>query len=413
MKDVFKQSGGTKVSMLWWRWGFILLGIIIMMFLGTVYAYSVFRSALEVEFHIGRAESGLPYMFALAFYALLMFISGRFIEKFHPKRVILVGGSLVVLGWLLSSFSNNIFLLTITYGCIGGAGVGITYGVLMNLTAKWFPDQKGLAVGLVLIGFGLSPLVTAPVVKHLVESFGVMDTFFMMGIGFGILLPFLAYPFRYPAASELAFDFVKSKSQAEDREIPLKEMVKKPSFKGIYINYLIGTMIGLTMVGMTTQIGTDYIGVEAHIITKWVAVFAIFNGLGRPLFGWITDRFSSKFSMLFSYLLIMIAAIFLLLWPNQKLPSILALCLFWFNLGGWLAIAPTSTLKFYGTQNYSENYGLVFTAYGLGAIVGVTSTGMLVDAFGSYQYLFVYILALCSLGIGLTLRYMGNISPKV
>ena len=139
-----------------------MFGIMIMMFLGTVYSYSVFRLELENKFQIGASESGLPYMFALAFYALFMFFTGKFIERIHPKKILIFGGLLVSLGWVLSSFASNIYVLTLTYGCVGGAGVGIAYGVPISVVAKWFPDRKGVAVGLVLVGFGLSPLITAP-----------------------------------------------------------------------------------------------------------------------------------------------------------------------------------------------------------------------------------------------------------
>ena len=186
------------------RWIYIFLGIIIMMFLGTVYSYSVFRVSLENELNIGSVESGMPYMFALAFYALFMFLSGKHIEKYKPRKLILLGGLLVSLGWILSSFSTNIIMLTISYGCIGGAGVGISYGVLMNVTAKWFPDKKGLAVGLILVGFDLSPLLTAPLVRILVENFGVMRAFLILGIVFGILIWLLSIPPKFHVCFLLA-----------------------------------------------------------------------------------------------------------------------------------------------------------------------------------------------------------------
>ena len=147
------------------RWLYVVLGIIIMMLLGTVYSYSVFRISLEKVLNIGSVESGMPYMTALAFYAFSMFLTGKHIEKYKPRTIILIGGLLVSIGWILSSFAANIVMLTITYGCISGTGVGIAYGVPLSVVAKWFPEKKGFTVGMVLIGFGLSPLVTAPVAR--------------------------------------------------------------------------------------------------------------------------------------------------------------------------------------------------------------------------------------------------------
>ncbi len=390
------------------RWRFILLGITIMMLLGTVYSYSVFRVELQQELGIGLTESGMPYMFALAFYALFMFLSGKHIERYQPRNMIILGGLLVSVGWILSSFSTNILLLTIAYGCISGAGVGIAYGVLMNVIAKWFPDKKGLASGLVLVGFGLSPLVTAPLARALVESIGVMRTFLVSGIGFGIFIPLLALPFRYPD-KDVAQSYASMTSKVRiSKEIPLADMIKTRSFKGIYLNFIIGTMVGLTMIGMTTNVGVDYFELEPSMATGLMALFAVFNGIGRPIFGWISDHFSPRHAMILSYLMIMTAAITIIALENNRMVYIVAFSIFWLNLGGWLAIAPTSTLKFFGMKNYSENYGLIFTAYGIGAIAGVSSSGLLLDYLGSYLYVFYYVIVLCLMGMLITNRYIEN-----
>lgn len=388
------------------RWMYIFFGIIMMMLLGTVYSYSVFRVALERELQIGAAESGMPYMVSLAFYALFMCFTGRYIEKFSAKKVLIIGGLLVSIGWILSSFVTNIFLLTITYGGISGAGVGIAYGVPMSVVAKWFPDKKGLAVGLVLIGFGLSPLITAAIIRLLVENFGVMRTFFILGVSFAGILPILAFTFKYPNDNELSDYKTANKTEPNLIEIPLKEMIRTMSFKGVYGNFIIGTMIGLMMIGMTTSVGLDYFKLEASTVTRLISIFAIFNGLGRPIFGWITDRYSSRTAMIMSYSLIALSAIGLVTLNNHIMVYILTFSIFWFNVGGWLAIAPTSTINLYGIKNYSQNYGLVFTAYGIGAIAGVSTSGVLLDYYGNYHYVFYYIIALCLFGVALTIKYI-------
>ncbi|WP_312071307.1 OFA family MFS transporter [Anaerotignum propionicum] len=396
------------------RWVYIVLGIIFMMFLGTVYSYSVFRVALEKDLMIGAAESGMPYMVALAFYALFMFLTGRYIEKFQAKKILILGGLLVSLGWILSSFVSNIFLLTITYGCISGAGVGIAYGVPLSVIAKWFPDKKGIAVGLILIGFGLSPLVTAPIARSLVESYGVMKTFFILGVSFAVMLPILAILFKYPSDEEvLIFNKKVNQSSENSPDLTLKQMIRTKSFKGVYLNFLIGTMIGLMVVGMTINVGLDYFQLDSSTVTRTMAIFAIFNGVGRPAFGWVTDRYSSRKAMTISYFLIMSSAMGLVTSGKHTLVYILTFSIFWFNLGGWLAIAPTSTLKLYGIKNNSQNYGLMFTAYGVGAIAGVSTSGLILDYYGNYDYVFYYIIVLCMVGIILTTKYINNKTEKI
>ena len=147
------------------RWRYILAGILMFLCLGTVYSWSVFRKPLEELFQIGSTESGLPYMLFLACYSFLMPVGGLLLEKNTPRKVILLGTLLVGGGWILAGYSQNIIHLSLTYGLMAGSGVGIIYGVPMAVVARWFPDKTGFAVGLTLLGFGLSPLITAPAAR--------------------------------------------------------------------------------------------------------------------------------------------------------------------------------------------------------------------------------------------------------
>lgn len=289
--------------------------------------------------------------------------------------------------------------MTITYGCISGAGVGIAYGVPMKVIAKWFPEKKGLAVGMILIGFGLSPLITAPLARQLVEAYGVMTAFLILGIGFGIILPILSFSFKYP-------DVIDEEIILEQKKhIATKEMLRTKNFKGLYLNFMVGTMIGLMMIGMTTSVGIEFAGIEPNKVIPLMSLFAVFNGLGRPIFGWITDQLSPKKAMLISYSLIISSALMLVgLGENKPWIYVISFSIFWFNLGGWLVIAPAATLKLYGMKHYSQNYGLLFTAYGLGAIAGVSTSGLLLDLHESYYFVFYYVIILCLMGILSTVK---------
>lgn len=391
------------------RWMYILNGIIIMMLLGTVYSYSIFRKSLEELFNLGSAQSGLPYMAALGFYALFMLLSGKVIEKIHPRILLIFGGFLVSLGWILSTFATGVAHLVVTYGMITGAGVGIAYGVIINVVAKWFVDKRGFAVGLVLIGFGMSPLVVAPIVRNLISSFGVMNTFLYLGLAYAVLIPILAIPFRYPTEKETEiFDKIQNKNGNLNNFLP-SEMVKSKRFLGLYINFIIGTMIGLMLIGLTFGIGTDYVGLNQRTVTAMISAFAIFNGMGRPFSGWLTEKLSPAKSMVISYGLIMMASVIMIL-TQGKIPAMyfVAFALFWFNLGSWLAIAPTTTILLFGVKNYSQNYSIVFTAYGIGAILGVLTSGVFIDIVNDYTILFYYILLLSLIGISVSATMLKN-----
>ena len=371
-----------------------------MLCLGTVYSYSVFRFPIEELFNIGSTQSGMPYMIALAFYAFFMFITGKYIDKYNPRSILLLGGFLVSIGWILSAYAPNIFVLTVTYGVISGAGVGIAYGVPMTVISRWFPEKKGLTVGMVLIGFGLSPLITAPLARNLIENYGIMNTFRILGICFGIIISILSFPFRYPSESgQLSLKLTRNTNDNLS-EMNTSSMIKSDSFKGLYINFMIGTTIGLMLIGLTSSVGTELIGLSPKFVATLMALFAISNGIGRPIFGWITDKFTSKNAMNLSYCLIIFSAFLILLAKEGSIILYsISFSIFWFNLGGWLAIAPTSTLALFGIKHYSQNYGVVFTAYGIGAVFGVLSSGRLIDLFQDYRYVFYYVIILCLIGI--------------
>lgn len=384
-------------------WIYVILGIIIMMCLGTVYSWSVFRLPVEDLYQIGTTQSGFPYMISLAFYSLFMCLTGKYLDRYSPRRIMTIGGIIVSLGWILSTFAANIYILTITYGVIIGAGVGIVYGPPMTAAAKWFPEKKGFVVGLVLVGFGVSPLVTAPLVRKLVEFHGVTNTFLILGISFGIIIPILSMPFRYPKEFKTNSEQIKHNGT----EYNTKEMLRSGNFKGLYLSYMIGTMIGLMMIGMTSTIGTGLIHLSQTKVALLMCLFAICNGIGRPVFGLITDKLSSKKAMLISYLLIAFAAMMMLMAKKDSVILFsIAFSIFWFNLGGWLAIAPTSTMALYGTKHYSENYGVVFTAYGIGAVTGVLSSGMILDFLQNFYAIFYLVIGLCIVGILLSQKML-------
>lgn len=405
MSDLTKGKKSNGVT----RWLFIPVGILIFMCLGTVYSWSVFRNPIEELYNVGATESGLPYMAFLFFYAVLMPIAGGFIDKYNPKIMTIIGGLVVALGWFLSGFASSIVFLTVTYGVIAGGGVGITYGVPLAVAAKWFPDKKGLAVGLTLMGFGLSPFVTAPLAGWLVKLYGPLQTFKILGIGFAIIITLISLPLKFPHENNKT----KGGKLDKNREIPIdietSKMFKTPAFYGLWICYVIGTMIGLMAISITSPVAEEIIKLKATEAALMVSLFAVFNGLGRPLFGWLTDKYSPQKAAIISFFLIILASVLMLnAGEGEVLLFTVSFALLWLNLGGWLAIAPAATGIFFGAKNYSKNYGYVFTAYGVGAIVGTLLSGSLRDVLGSYSYTFYPAIILAILGMVLAIFLLNK-----
>ncbi len=394
------------------RWIYIPLGLIIFMCMGTVYSWSIFRKPIEEIFKIGATESGLPYTLFLVFYAIGMPIAGGFIEKYGPRVMTIIGGLIVAIGWFVGGFATNITMLAISYGVIAGVGVGIAYGAPMAVAAKWFPDKKGLAVGLTLGGFGLSPFVTAPLANWLVGAYGPFQTFKILGIAFAVIITILALPLKFPD-EEVAEESNKLAENTDKiKDIDSKEMMKTSSFYGLWACYVIGTAVGLMTIGIASPVAEEIVNLDAGTAALMVSFFAIFNGIGRPIFGALTDRLNPKRAALISYILIIVASILML---NVREGSTvlygMAFAIFFLNLGGWLAIAPAATGSFFGDKHYSKNYGFLFTAYGVGAILGNSLAGKLRDIFGSYTYTFYPTIILAILGIIIAIITLKE--PKV
>lgn len=382
------------------RWLLILFGFLANVCLGAVYAFSVFRKPLEELWGISATQSGLPFTIFLAVFAIGMAVAGGLVERWGPRRTGILGGILVGIGWILAGFSPNIGVLTFLYGVLAGAGVGVAYGCPIAVAGKWFPDRRGVAVGLTLAGFGASALIVAPIMNALISAYGPLRTFTILGLVFLVILIGVTLPFRYPPEGWKIAPSAKGKAKSPSAvELDRRGMLRTSTFYALWVAYTIGCLAGLMAIGIAAPFGSEVVGLSAGLSAIAVSVFAVFNGAGRPLFGWLTDRFAPRNTALLSFGLIFISALLLWFWAEGN-PAVyfLGFSLLWLNLGGWLAIAPTATTIFFGARHSGENYGVVFTAYGAGAILGNLLSGLVRDLTGSYTAVFVPVAALAVLG---------------
>lgn len=389
------------------RWLFVVLGLIMNVCLGAVYAYSIFLKPVRDAFPgVSAFQANLPFMVFLAFFAVLMFFGGRLMEKMGPRRMGIVGGVIVGLGWLLSSIAPSIWVLTLTYGVIAGSGVGLVYGCPVSMGAKWFPDKKGLAVGLMLAGFGGSALITGKLASILIPSIGLSTTFAYFGITFGIILVVLSLPFRFPAAGWTPGGWKPAAGAVLAADFTPGEMVKTPTYWGLFLCFIIGSIAGLMAIGISKPAGNEIIKITGETAATLVGVFAIFNALGRPLFGFLTDKITPRNAAILNLTIILIVSLIMIVAKEGDTGLYtISFIGFWLCLGGWLAIAPTATASFFGMKNYARNYGVVFFAYGLGAIVGGIISGQAKDVFGTYTVAFypTAVLAVVGLVLAVTL----------
>ena len=394
------------------RWVFVLVGITINLCLGAVYAYSIFKPAVEKVFNVTAFQGNLPFMAFLLFFAILMFFGGRIMEKLGPRKLTLIGGIIVGLGWFLSSYATNIWMLVLTYGVLAGSGVGLVYGCPVAMGARWFPDRKGLAVGLMLAGFGGSALLTAKIADVLIVSSGLMNTFMYFGIAFSVIIVLLALSFRFPTAGWKPQGWEPKAGTTAAIDFSAAGMVKTSTFWGLFFCYIIGCLAGLMAIGISKPVGGDIIKIASATATTLVGVFAIFNALGRPLFGALTDKLGPKGAAVLNLVILLTVSLIMIFGAKEGTTAlyVVAFAGFWLCLGGWLAIAPAATATFFGMKNYARNYGTVFFAYGLGAIIGGIIAGQAKDVFGSYVFAFYPTAGLAVVGIILALLLLK--APK-
>jgi MFS transporter, OFA family, oxalate/formate antiporter len=361
----------------------IATSVLMMLLMGTVYSYSVFRVHIETLFDVGTLQSGLPYMTSLAFYALGVMVTGRFMKPSRLRGFVVIGTILIALGWFISGIAPSLGVLIFSYGVLIGSGVGIVYGIPIYIAQKQFPEKSGLITGIILLGFGMSPLITAPLVKVLIDLLTLQPAFIVFGAIFLVI--------------QLPISFIYDTSIDEEvatSKVEIKHYGIKP-FKSIYILFVIASTIGLMMIGLSYQIGVVYYEFNVLEVTASLSFFAIMNGIARPIFGRLMDKKGFVFSVRLSLMLIGIASVIgILNQGNSLILFIMSFSLFWFNLGAWLAIVPAAVKSFYGMKLYSRVYGVMFTGYGVGAIIGTVVSGMIMDLLRWTTNLYMLVLVL-------------------
>ena len=393
------------------RWLFVVIGLVMNVCLGAVYAYSIFLGPVKKAFNVSASMANLPFMVFLSFFAILMFFGGRIMEKLGPRKLIITGSIIVGLGWMLSSFAPNIWILTLTYGVIAGSGVGLVYGCPVATAARWFPDKKGLAVGLMLAGFGGSALITGKIASLMIPAVGLPTTFLYFGIVFGIVLVILGLPFRFPVAGWKPAGWTPAAGSMAAADFMPADMIKTPTYWGLFFCFMIGSIAGLMAIGISKPVGSEIIKISGETAATLVGVFACFNAIGRPLFGFITDKLTARYATMINLAIILLVSILMIkAGEGDTNLYVISFIGFWLCLGGWLAIAPTATATFFGMKNYARNYGVVFFAYGLGAIIGGIISGQAKDVFGTYTVAFYPTAVLAA--VGLVLAFVLLKTPK-
>ncbi|MDA0148210.1 L-lactate MFS transporter [Vibrio sp. LaRot3] len=356
----------------------LLAGFCINLCLGILYAWSVFNKALVTESGWSAAEASAPYATATITFSICLLVAGILQDRMGPRLILILGTVLTGLGMIASGFVNTPMMLNITFGVITGAGIGFGYACLSPSAMKWFhPSKKGMVNGLIAAGFGLAAIYLAPVTSALIDSMGIQTSFLVLGVGIlAIAVPLAATinnpPADYTPAEPKVKEGQAPKAVKKSADISWKTMLKTPQFYSLWIMYAFAASVGLMIIGNITTIASVQASLPNAVYLA--SILAIFNSGGRVAAGMLADKIGGVRTLLLAFVLQGInMALFATF--DSEFTLIIGTAIAAVGYGTLLAVFPTLTAEFYGLKNYGTNYGVLYTAWGIGGAIGAAVVG--------------------------------------
>ena len=359
--------------------------------LGTLYGWSVFVAPLEKQFGWKRADTSMVFTIAVVVFALSFVVAGRIQDRFGPLYCSLAGGILVSLGFFLCSYTTNLAYLYVCFGVIGGLGNGFGYATPIPVMAKWFPDKRGLAVGLAVGGYGAGSAIFGPLSQlKLIPAYGLPATFQILGGVFLVMTMVGAFLLKNPPPGYKPAGWTSAAGQAAgpSRDFSPGEVLATPTFYLMWVAYALGCSAGLMVISQLVPFATS-VGIAAASLTTMTLVVGAFgNASGRILSAWMSDKLG-RINVLRTMIGISILAMPLLyaLGGNVALLYLLVFVVYW-CYGTQLSVNGAAAADFWGTKNAGINYGMLFTAWGVAGIIGPRIGGVLYDKYHNYQAAF-------------------------
>ena len=375
-------------------WTVVFAAVGVNLIIGALYAWSVIGKALVQQWHWTKTEAMLPFAAESASFALTMIFAGRWQDRIGPRRVAMLGGVIFGLGLVLSSFVRTCGPMLITFGLVGGVGIGLGYSATTPPSIKWFPPaRQGLITGIVVSGVGLAAVYMSPLADYLLKVTSIPRTFLILGLGALVLVSLLAQflanpPSGYlPGPAPAATGSRAAPAPASRPDLDWHEMLRTGPFYQLWLMFVLSASAGLLIIGNITLIAQDQAPGWDRAFLLVMAV-AIFNTCGRFLSGFISDRIGRTNTMILAFVL---QAINMFLFVRYQNPAWLLFGSAFTGLcyGAIFTLFPAATADFYGVRNLGVNYGLVFTAFGVAGVTGSVLGGRVRDLFGSYTYAFV------------------------
>ncbi|HVP66945.1 MAG TPA: OFA family MFS transporter [Anaeromyxobacteraceae bacterium] len=367
-------------------WVVTFAGVGLNLALGILYAWSVFSKQLTESVEKGgfgwsRTEATLPYTIAIACFALMMIPAGRLQDRLGPRAIASAGAVLTGVGLVVASFATPTSALPAIagFGLLAGTGIGLGYAAATPAAVKWFPpEKKGLITGLVVAGFGLAPVYIAPLSKSLLGSVGIGSSFRILGVAFFASTLVMAQFIRNPPAA------AKPAGTAAPSDGSWQQMLRSPTFLSLWLQYACAATAGLMIIGHLAKIVAVQSGNAIKTGFVFVALLAVFNASGRVVAGIVSDRIGRMVTVAIVCLL---QALNLMLFSQLTTSGgfLVGSAIVGFSYGACLSLFPATVADHWGTKSLGLNYGILFTAWGVGGVFGPILAGRIADRTGSYE----------------------------
>ena len=365
------------------RWGQLLVGILCMAMVANLqYGWTLFVAPIDAHFHWGRAAIQVAFSIFLVTETWLVPFDGYLADRFGPKLIVLVGGILVGLSWIMNSQADSLLVLYIA-AAIGGIGAGAVYGTCIGNALKWFPDKRGLAAGLTAMGFGAGSSLSIVPIAAMIKSSGYQHTFLYFGIGQGLALLILAWFLMQPSGAVAASLARAAQAVAPIRRPTRKEfnprqMLSTPVFWVMYAMFVMMAVGGLMATAQLGPIALDFhvadvpvslVGLTLPALTFALSLDRLLNGITRPVFGWISDYLGRENTMFTAFALEGVGIILLSHYGRDPLAFVVLSGLVFFAWGEIYSLFPATCVDAFGTRFAATNAGLLYTAKGTAALL--------------------------------------------
>ena len=394
------------------RWIRVIGAVLIQLALGSIYAWSIFNGPLASAGYLNEPSKSLQvlgiFATSLAGFGLFVSVGGLLQDRRGPKQIAMLAGVIYAAGYFLSSqFDSSLPLMYVSYAMLG-AGVGIGYSCPLSCCVKWFPDKRGLISGIAVAGFGAGTFIFAQVGSFIIGSApdysGLSSSYLILGIIFLAMVLIGAQLLCNPPENYCPAGWTPPLSGAGStakKQFTAREMVRTRSFKLVWLMYALSATCGLMMVGNISNFAKSF-NTPVHTVTVATTgaiaiitgVYAIFNGTGRVAWGFFSDKFgrtrAMKMMFLVKSLILFSAAGFVVMNPSNETTQYIGvtalICGVGFCFGGNFAMFPPITSEYFGTRFFGTNYGVVFTSYAVGGVLGGLMPGIIK---GGFEWVFI------------------------